>query len=116
MRAGGDPDVIPTSRKGPSLMAAVVRIPVEVRTRRRTETLHDVFAMVGADDALPCGTIEQTGRRDWVAANLVYGTKRGAAHDLARRALSKMCDPRAMLSAVFAVAGETPGTVSGVEG
>ncbi len=61
---------------------------LKVTTRPRTDTTHDVFVHWGDDDKTPVGTITQLGKRDWQAANLIYGTKNGAAHDLARRAVA----------------------------
>jgi len=64
-----------------------------VSTRRRTDTVHDVFVAHADDDPTPVGTVEQVGRRDWQIAGLIYGTKKGAAHDAARRAVAAGATP-----------------------
>ena len=63
---------------------------LKVTTRPRAERTHDVFVHWGDDDKTHVGIITNCGRgwRDWIAADLVYGTKAGAAADLARRAVA----------------------------
>lgn len=63
---------------------------LKVTTSPRAEHTHDVFVRYGDDDKVHVGIITNCGRnwRDWIAAGLVYGTKVGAAADLARRAVA----------------------------
>ncbi len=64
------------------------RMIIQVTTRPRTQDTSDVFVHWANDDPIHVGTITREGRHDWVAHGLVYGTKAGAAHDVARRAVA----------------------------
>lgn len=77
---------------GERWVAAKRDITILVTTHRRGDginggVIYEVFVRVGADPATFVGTIKQTGARDWETNGLVYGTKAGAAHDIARRAV-----------------------------
>lgn len=66
---------------------------LEVTTRPRADDTHDVFVHHGDDDPCHVGIITKVGRRDWQAADLIYGTKAGAAHDMARRGVAAGMTP-----------------------
>jgi hypothetical protein len=82
-----------TANTGTDSTAADGRIIIQVTTTPRTDDSHDVFVHSGSDDKTHVGIITKEGRHDWVAYDLVYGTKMGAAHDVARRAVAAGCTP-----------------------
>ena len=64
---------------------------LEVTTRPRTDTTHDVFVHHAGDDPCHVGIITRLQRGEWQATDLIYGgkgAKAGAAHDLARRGVA----------------------------